>query len=179
MTQSDDTKCCSNNPSGRRQAILCLTGAGAGMFAGIVATPVANAQSQQKNQRAGSLVIRQPARPSPQAFMAEAARMRDLALKAGDQGFGAVVVKGQGATARIVGLGPSRVVSNADPTAHAEMEAIRDACRRLKTRDLSDCTLFSTFRPCRMCETGAYWARVGRYVHGSGLTDGGRPKYGC
>ena len=179
MTQSDDVTGPTEAMQGRRRAVLRVAGAGAGLLSGIVFAHTATAQKRQTKQGTGSLAIRQPGRPSPQTFMAEAARMRDLALKAGDQGFGAVVVKGQGATARIVGLGPSRVVSNGDPTAHAEMEAVRDACRRLKTRDLSDCTLYSTFRPCRMCESGAYWARVGRYIHGTGLTDGGAPKLGC
>lgn len=182
MTRADETV---DNPASARARRTALKwagasiGAGVSVLAGMGVARTAAAQTPQKKSEAGSLKIRQPARPSPQAFMAEAARMRDMALTAGDQGFGAVVVKGQGAAARIVGLGPSRVVSNGDPTAHAEMEAVRDACRRLKTRNLSDCVLYSTFRPCAMCEAGAYWARVGRYVHGAGLTDGGAPKLGC
>ena len=60
--------------------------------------------------------------------------------------------------AQIVGEAPSRVVTASDPTAHAEMEAIRDAARRLRSRDLSGCVLVSTSRPCRMCEAAAGWA---------------------
>jgi len=62
------------------------------------------------------------------------------------QAYGGVVVKDR----RIVGLGPSRVVVNRDPTAHAEMEALRDAARYLATHDLSGCEMFATSLPCRM-----------------------------
>jgi guanine deaminase len=77
---------------------------------------------------------------------------------------------------QIVGQAPSRVVVNQDPTAHAEMEAIRDAARRLGTRDLSDCTLYSSSRPCPMCEAAAYWANIQNLVYGSGPTDAGPPR---
>lgn len=122
-----------------------------------------------------STKIRQPGTATAQAFMDRAQAMRRQALDAGDQGYGAVVVKG----GRIVGLGPSRVVTNQDPTAHAEMEAIRDAARHLGTRDLSGCVLYATFRPCRMCETAAYWASIDRVFVGREIADMGAPKYGC
>lgn len=156
--------------AGRRAIVTMVFGAGAFLLP----RPILAQSARQKDPP-----IRQPSARTPQAFMAEAERMRGLAVKAGDQGYGAVVVKGSGSNARIVGAGASAVVTKSDPTAHAEMEAIRDACRRLKSRDLSDCVLYSTFRPCRMCETGAYWAGLSKMVHGAGLTDGGRPKYGC
>src|SRR5262245_60736638 len=73
--------------------------------------------------------IEQPGQPGPRAFAARAAALRDQALAAGDQGYGAVIVRDE----RIVGEAPSRVVTNRDPTAHAEIEAIRDAARRLGT----------------------------------------------
>jgi tRNA(Arg) A34 adenosine deaminase TadA len=76
----------------------------------------------------------------------------------------------------IVGEAPSRVVSSTDPTAHAEMEAIRDAARRLQSRDLAGCILVSTSRPCRMCEAAAGWAGIARLVHGAALTDAGPPR---
>ena len=77
------------------------------------------------------------ATPSLQLAMQRARTMRDAAVRAGDQSFGAVVLRGD----QIVGEAPSRVVTAGDPTAHAEMEAIRDAARRLGTRDLSGCIL--------------------------------------
>ena len=118
--------------------------------------------------------IRQPAAPGPEAFMARAVEMREVALAGGDQGYGAVVVR----DGRVVGEAPSRVVTASDPIAHAETEAIRDAARRLGTRDLSGCVLYSTSPPCAMCETAAYWARIERLVHGPALADSGAPRYG-
>jgi tRNA(Arg) A34 adenosine deaminase TadA len=56
------------------------------------------------------------------------------------------------------------------------MEAIRDAARRLRTRDLSGCWLVSTSHPCRMCEAAARWAGIQRMVHGETLADAGAPK---
>jgi tRNA(Arg) A34 adenosine deaminase TadA len=104
--------------------------------------------------------------------MRRADALRNEALQAGDQPFGAVVLRGD----LIVGAAPSRVVTAADPTAHAEMEAIRDAARRLQTRNLSGCVLVSTSRPCRMCEAAAGWAGITRMVYGEALTDAGPPR---
>jgi tRNA(Arg) A34 adenosine deaminase TadA len=104
--------------------------------------------------------------------MRRAEALRDDALRAGDQPFGAVVLRGD----EVVGAAPSRVVIANDPTAHAEMEAIRDAARRLRTRDLSGCVLVSTSRPCRMCEAAAGWAGISRMVYGQTLTDAGAPR---
>jgi tRNA(Arg) A34 adenosine deaminase TadA len=98
--------------------------------------------------------------------------MRDLALETGDQGYGAVIVR----RGRIVGQAPSRVVVNRDPTAHAEMEAIRDAARNLATHDLGDCVLYSTSRACPMCEAAAYWANLKGMRFGSSISDAGEPR---
>ncbi|MBL8350307.1 MAG: nucleoside deaminase [Burkholderiaceae bacterium] len=107
-----------------------------------------------------------------QQAMRRAETLRDEALRGGDQPYGAVVLQGD----RVVGAAPSRVVTTEDPTAHAEMEAIRDAARRLRTRDLSGCVLVSTSRPCRMCEAAAGWAGIARMVYGDALTDAGAPR---
>lgn len=104
--------------------------------------------------------------------MLRAEALRDEAVSSGDQPFGSVVLRG----GAVVGEAPSRVVTANDPTAHAEMEAIRDAARRLRTRDLSGCTLVSTSRPCRMCEAAAGWAGISRMVYGPALTDAGPPR---
>ena len=106
-------------------------------------------------------------------FMKRAFHVRDAAIASGDQAYGAVVVK----DGRVVGEGPSRVVVNQDPTAHAEMEAIRDAARTLGTRELGGCIIYATSMPCRMCETAAYWANISYIYHGAALNDGGRPRY--
>ena len=111
---------------------------------------------------------------SPQNdFMKKAFKMKQIAIDAGDQAFGAIIVN-QG---NIVGLGPSKVIVNYDPTAHAEIEAIRDACRNLKTNDLTGCELYSTSKPCRMCETAGYWANISRFYFGANIVDGGTPQY--
>ena len=106
-------------------------------------------------------------------FMEHALEMKRIAVEAGDQPYGAVVVK----DGHIVGEGPSRVVTRQDPTAHAEMEAIRDAARRLGTRDLSGCIIYATSRPCQMCETASYWANLSRIYFSASLADGGAPRY--
>jgi tRNA(Arg) A34 adenosine deaminase TadA len=120
----------------------------------------------------GSTPIVQPPEATPRAFAARALALRDAALAAGDQGYGAVIVKG----GRIIGEAPSRVNTNRDPTAHAEMEAIRDAARRLGTRDLSGCTMYGSARACPMCSAAAYWANIAGLYYGSEPTDGGKPQ---
>ena len=70
--------------------------------------------------------------------------------------FGAVVVR----NGRIVGRGWNRVTSTNDPTAHAEISAIRDACKKMKTFQLADCELYTSCEPCPMCLAAIYWARL-------------------
>ena len=93
--------------------------------------------------------------------MKRAFEMRLRAIERGDQPYGAIIVKG----GRIVGEGVSAVVTDNDPTAHAEMQAIRDAARRLGTSDLTGCEMYGTSRACPMCEAGAYWARVAKMYY--------------
>ncbi len=81
--------------------------------------------------------------------------------------FGAVVVR-QG---KIVGRGWNQVTSTNDPTAHAEMVAIRDACRRLKTFQLDDCELYTSCEPCPMCLSAIYWARFKKVYYGNTRKD--------
>ena len=114
----------------------------------------------------------QPDDPGAQAFIKRAFEMRQQALELGDQAYGAVVVR----DGIIVGQSPSQVVVHRDPTAHAEMEAIRDAARRLGSRDLSGCTLYSSSPACPMCEAAAYWADIEHLVYGERARDGGSPK---
>lgn len=139
------------------------------VLSALAATPLLAAA---KAVSAQSAPFAQPERADGAGFMKVASDMLSQAVKAGDQPFGAVVVK----NGKIVGWGPSRVVSDTDPTAHAEMVALRDAARRLGTRDLSGCTMYSTSHPCPMCEAGAYWAGIDRFIHGTGHADGGAPR---
>jgi guanine deaminase len=76
-------------------------------------------------------------------------------LKGAGGPFGAIVVKDE----MIVGRGFNQVTSLNDPTAHAEIQAIRDACRNLGAFQLDDCTVFSSCEPCPMCLGALYWAR--------------------
>lgn len=120
---------------------------------------------------AGAALV--PARTNAQQdFVAAAFRMREQAIAAGDQAYGAVVVR-QG---EIVGWGPSRVRQNGEWDGHAEREAIRDAQRRLSRADLSDCTMYSTSRPCASCERAAAQAKLARMYYGQGPTDAGAPR---
>lgn len=116
--------------------------------------------------------IVQPARRERADFAARALANRDEAVRRGDQAYGAIVVK----AGVIVGDGVSAVVTDRDPTAHAEMVAIRDAARRLGTNDLSGCELYGSSRACPMCEAAAYWARIERMYFGPGPTEAGAPR---
>ncbi len=149
----------------RGRRALLVSGALATVIACIAKPGAASARSRRPPSPP------QPERPGPRAFIERAFAMRKKALDSGEQGYGAVVVK----LGRIVGQAPSRVVLNGDPTAHAEMEAIRDAARRLG-RNLSGCRLYSSSPPCPMCEAAAYWAGIERLFHGRTITDGGRPE---
>jgi tRNA(Arg) A34 adenosine deaminase TadA len=100
-----------------------------------------------------------------------ALRMKRLAESWGDQAYGAVLVL-DGA---IIGDGPSRVIKNNDITAHAEREAIRDARRRLGRQRLDGAVLYSTSRPCSVCEAAAAQAGVSRMYFGPSLVDAGTP----
>ncbi len=81
--------------------------------------------------------------------------------------FGSVVVK----DGEIVGRGHNQVVLLKDPTCHGEMQAIRDACRRLGTFDLSGCVLYTTGEPCQMCLTACLWARLDKVYYGCTIAD--------
>lgn len=86
----------------------------------------------------------------------------------GDGGpFGCVITRDN----KIVGRGHNRVLKNEDPTCHGEMEAIRDACRQLKTHDLSGCELYTTAEPCPMCLGGIMWANITKVYYGCNVQD--------
>jgi tRNA(Arg) A34 adenosine deaminase TadA len=75
--------------------------------------------------------------------------------------FGAVIVK-QG---KVIGKGNNKVISSNDPTAHAEIVAIREACRHLQSFQLTGCTVYTSCEPCPMCLGAIYWARPDRIVY--------------
>lgn len=94
-------------------------------------------------------------------FLRTAIRLAGSRSLAGHGGpFGAVIVE----NGAVVSRGWNRVTSTNDPTAHAEMVAIRRACRKLGKFNLSGCVLYTSCEPCPMCLAAAYWARVDRLV---------------
>jgi guanine deaminase len=84
--------------------------------------------------------------------------------------FGAVVVK----DGKIVAEGFNQVISTNDPTAHAEVVAVRLACQALGTFDLTDCEIYSSCEPCPMCLGAIYWARLGRIYYANDRHDAAR-----
>jgi len=81
--------------------------------------------------------------------------------------FGAVVVKGS----QIIGEGTNRVTSTNDPSAHAEVVAIREACGKVKSFQLSGCELYTTCEPCPMCMALVYWAHLDRVYYANTAAD--------
>lgn len=99
-------------------------------------------------------------------FMDRALAISRQALgEAGTEPFAAVVVK----DGRIVGEGLNRSAARHDPTSHGEVEAIRDACRNLASRDLSGCDLYSTCEPCALCTATMHIAGVARLYYAVSL----------
>jgi len=104
-------------------------------------------------------------------FLREAIRLSRTRMRQGRGGpFGAVVAR----DGVLVARGWNAVTSNLDPTAHAEVLAIRRACRALGTFSLDGCVLYSSCEPCPMCLAAVYWARVDRLVYAANRDDAAR-----
>lgn len=88
-------------------------------------------------------------------------------IEQGQTPFGAAIVRGD----RLVVAAHNVVWQTTDITAHAEVAAIRDACRTLATIELSGCTIYSTCEPCPMCFTACHWAKLDRIVYGAAIPD--------
>ena len=103
-----------------------------------------------------------------QMFMREAVKMAFNGMNNNEGGpFGCIVVK----DGRIVGRGNNKVTSTNDPTAHAEIMAIRDACKNLNSFQLKDCDIYTSCEPCPMCLGAIYWARPENVYYGSNQND--------
>ena len=101
-------------------------------------------------------------------YMDEALKEAYEGITKGDGGpFGSVIVK----DGQIIGRGHNRVLKNSDPTCHGEMEAIRDACSKLKSHDLSGAILYTTAEPCPMCLGGILWANIKKVYYGCTIAD--------
>jgi guanine deaminase len=95
-------------------------------------------------------------------FMQEAVKLAENGMNNNEGGpFGCVIVK----DGRIIGKGNNRVTSTNDPTAHAEVVAIRDACKNLNEYQLEGCEIYTSCEPCPMCMGAIYWARPSRVFY--------------
>ena len=102
-----------------------------------------------------------------ETFLREAIKMAEASVKLGGGPFAALVVR----NGEIIGRGNNRVTLNLDPSAHAEIQAIRDACSHIGDYRLEDCTLYVSCEPCPMCLAACYWARLTRIVFAASASD--------
>lgn len=100
-------------------------------------------------------------------FMLDAIQLSKDNVTHGGGPFGAVIVK----DGKIIATGANRVTDENDPTAHAEVKAIREACAKLKTFDLSGCTIYTSCEPCPMCLGAIYWAHIDKVFYGNNKSD--------
>lgn len=101
-------------------------------------------------------------------FMKVAIAEAQKGIRAGHGGpFGAVIVK----DGVIISRGHNHVVANNDPTCHGEIDAIRKACKKLKTFDLTGCEIYTTGYPCPMCFCAILWANINKVYYGCNTTD--------
>ena len=102
-----------------------------------------------------------------QKFMRKAIAISRKSVETGGGPFGAVIVK----DGEIIASSNNQVTKGNDPTAHAEVMAIRKACKKLKTFDLSGCELYASCEPCPMCLSAMYWAHIDRYYYANQKED--------
>ena len=100
-------------------------------------------------------------------FMKKAIKLSIENIKNGGGPFGAVIVK----DGKIIATGVNRVTAHTDPTAHAEVNAIRKASKKLGTFDLAGCEIYSSCEPCPMCLGAIYWAHCDKLYYGNTKTD--------
>ena len=101
------------------------------------------------------------------AFMKRAIELSIKSVNNGGGPFGSVIVKGD----KIIAEGSNKVTSNNDPTAHGEIVAIREACKKLNNFSLNGCELYSTCEPCPMCLSAIYWARIDKIYYANTRED--------
>ena len=99
---------------------------------------------------------------SAASYMRRCLELAEIAVRAGDTAVGALIVRGDA----VVAEGVERTRAALDPSAHAEVEAIRQACLRLETLDLRGCSLYSTVEPCVLCGYAIRRTGIGRVVYG-------------
>ena len=100
-------------------------------------------------------------------YLTKAIELASQNVKVQGGPFGAVIVKGD----EMIAIGVNRVTANCDPTAHAEVMAIRSACQFLNTYDLEGCTLYTSCEPCPMCLGAIYWAHLDAVYYAANRVD--------
>ena len=103
-------------------------------------------------------------------FMHKAIELAEENVNNGGGPFGAVITR----DGKIIATGVNRVTSRNDPTAHAEVSAIREACKELGTFDLSGCEIYTSCEPCPMCLGAIYWAHIDKMYYGNDKADAKR-----
>ncbi|MDQ2753834.1 MAG: nucleoside deaminase [Bacteroidota bacterium] len=104
-------------------------------------------------------------------FMQQAVELSSAGMHNREGGpFGCVIVK----EGKVIGKGNNKVFLNNDPTAHAEIVAIRDACAHLQTNTLDGCELYTSCEPCPMCLSAIYWARIKKIYYANTSADAAR-----
>lgn len=102
-----------------------------------------------------------------EVFMQRAITLAKQSAKEEDYALGAVIVK----NGKVIATGKTRLKHQNDPTLHAEIVAIRNACKKLGSRFLEDCVLYTTHEPCPMCSAAAVWAKMEGVVFGAFIED--------
>ena len=106
-------------------------------------------------------------KPKPK-FMKEAIKIAKEGFKKYEEyRIGAVIIKND----KIIAKSANKIFRDNDPSSHAEIAAMRLACKKLKSRDMSDCILYTTNEPCCMCTGAAVWAKLGGIVYGANVKD--------
>ncbi len=98
-----------------------------------------------------------------------AIKLSNDSIKQGGGPFGAVIVK----NGEIISTATNSVTNDNDPTAHAEVNAIRKACKNLNTFNLAGCTIYTSCEPCPMCLSAIYWAHIEKVYYGNSKIDAG------
>ncbi|MDY5970069.1 MAG: nucleoside deaminase [Bacteroidales bacterium] len=111
--------------------------------------------------------MKSQAHETHERMMRRAIALSKYSVANGGGPFGAVVVK----DGKVVGEAANRVTLDIDPTAHAEVNAIRQACRALGTHNLAGCDIYCSCEPCPMCLGAIYWAHIGHVFYGNAASD--------
>lgn len=106
---------------------------------------------------------------TPKELMRKAIELSMENIENGGGPFGAVIAR----DGKIIATGVNRVTAEHDPTSHAEVNAIRSACRELNTYNLSGCEIYTSCEPCPMCLGAIYWAHLDKIYYGNNRTDAG------